>query len=110
MIHLKRVDGPECHKCGCQDSVALRSFSRWGKPWEQRRCEFCGTVWSAAVRNGRPEPPVAAPARARQVVFRHGRTECPKCKSTSTAVTSTRAPIRHHKCRDCKYCFKSVES
>jgi len=35
--------------------------------------------------------------------------KCPACGSENVPVYSTQLPIRYHKCRDCKTCFKSVE-
>ncbi len=35
---------------------------------------------------------------------------CPKCRSKNTRVTSTVKPVRYHKCDNCGYSFKSVES
>ena len=34
---------------------------------------------------------------------------CPVCKSKAVATTSTRVPIRYHKCRRCSNNFKSFE-
>lgn len=35
--------------------------------------------------------------------------QCPHCQSTKIRVTTTRRPLRHHKCDGCKKTFKSVE-
>lgn len=34
---------------------------------------------------------------------------CPACGSEKVRVTKTERPVRHHKCRDCGECFKTVE-
>lgn len=108
-MQLDRVDGPTCRQCGCQDSRILRRTSRWGQPHERRRCEYCGYTWSVAVSKDKPEPTTVVPRETRGVIFRYGETRCPKCGGTDTPVTTTRKPIRHHKCRGCGHRFKSAE-
>lgn len=48
---LKRVTGPACPRCGCEDSVALAPALRWGRPTttQQRRCKFCGAKFMGAI-------------------------------------------------------------
>ncbi|MDQ3288930.1 MAG: hypothetical protein M3Q42_11870 [Pseudomonadota bacterium] len=35
--------------------------------------------------------------------------KCPRCQSGKVKVTSTRKPLRHHKCDACSATFKSLE-
>lgn len=37
--------------------------------------------------------------------------QCPvkRCRGADCPVTSTRGKVREHKCKQCGYCFKSVE-
>lgn len=49
------------------------------------------------------KPPDLLPA----VIWRP--VKCPRCRSKRCPVTSSRSPIRHHKCLDCELNFKSVE-
>ena len=35
--------------------------------------------------------------------------KCPACGSQRVRVTSTRLPVRQHKCKECGHPFKSVE-
>ena len=38
------------------------------------------------------------------------RPKCPQCQSTECPVyDSNHLPIRYHKCKDCDFCFKSIE-
>jgi len=67
-------------------------------------CRYCGKTWTATVETELPEPTEPAD---NGVIFRPVR--CPDCGSAETRVTSTRKPIRHHKCIACGKAFKSCE-
>lgn len=93
------------------------------------RCRNCGKTWRAS----RPWTPIEEPAPEKQqkveqppeqqgdeasraeldeydgrgVVFHV--VQCPACRSPNTRITSTRRPVRYHRCGDCGQTFKSVE-
>ncbi|UCG33288.1 MAG: hypothetical protein JSU68_01405 [Phycisphaerales bacterium] len=109
---FQRVDGPECPDCGCQDSTRLSEASKWGKKAHWRECRHCRRRWiaqsqaEAETNHGTPqvshgEPVVVYPTPAK--------IHCPECNCTDTRVTTTRRPVRHHKCRHCGARFKSCE-
>ena len=100
MLQFDRVEGPACPSCGCEDSVEVGQFVRWGKPATRRRCGHCRETFVAA------DPADTEPTDD-AVAFIPIR--CPVCKSPETRVTSTRKPVRYHRCNACKHTFKSVE-
>ena len=112
LTQLERCDGPECPKCGCEDTHCYVGRRRWGgAEYVQFICGHCGAIfhpgprWQAEQKtNSKPDDVSAGGA----VIYRPVR--CPKCGSVKTKVTSTRRPVRHHKCKDCGECFKSVEA
>lgn len=101
-----RVTGPGCPKCGYEGSTLLTSTERRRyegnqvvsqETVERRECEECGCRY--AVASDTPEAVVVVQA-----------VRCPSCDSTKTTVTSTRAPIRYHRCHGCGRNFKSLET
>lgn len=117
---------PACPRCGCNYLLEVAgATARWrsvtdprtGKPWggsERKRveCDHCGKRFDVAADEpeaAAPEPEIPRydPAPAVRDVRRSP--PCPECRSARTRVTSTRRPVRHHKCRDCNHCFKSIE-
>ncbi len=108
---LERCDGPECPRCGCQDAeILVEPPPNPGSTWFARgraRCRHCNLRFSFRELPGgaTPEPEAEAdhgcptyPVKA-----------CPECGSDRVLVTSTRRPIRHHKCPTCGLRFKSIE-
>lgn len=113
-LRLDRCDGPACPHCGCQDTEIDRRRRRWGAASTRYRCRNCGTTWHPTRWTAESaEPATAEPngngevSAGGAVIYRPVR--CPECGSTDTKVTSTRRPVRHHKCRACGAAFKSVE-
>ena len=111
---LQKCDGPACPACGCQDTRRYAGRRRWtGQEYVQFVCQHCGKVFypedrwqeKSAEQEKTPEPEIS-PGGA--VIYRPVR--CPKCNSLKVKVTSTRRPVRHHKCEDCGERFKSVEA
>ena len=49
--NLRKVEGPECEKCGCPESTRLGYGTRWGKRFERRRCAHCRTEFSIDTEN-----------------------------------------------------------
>jgi len=110
----------ECPKCGCDD-IQIIIPARPGTWWSsgKGRCRHCGhTVAIRAADTPPPPDPEPTPAtmstpppepqvNGGAVIYRPIR--CPKCGSTKTRITSTRRPIRQHKCQDCGHTFKSIE-
>ena len=88
---LERCTGPECPRCGCRDSVVVRSSGRWRAPEiERRHCKNCDFEWRekkwakfepVEPSNGDGEEETGA------VVFHVLR--CPACQSEKTKVTSS---------------------
>lgn len=109
MYHqLQRCESPPCPKCGCGQSEILRTGSRWGRPLARRLCLHCGFQWwerNLAAHVEQEAIPKRQPGDA--VIYVPVR--CPECRSTEVRVTSTRRPIRQHKCKQCGATFKSVE-
>ena len=95
-MNLERTEGPECPKCGCCESEVVGRRENWGKEWRRLQCQHCGKTWSAPASDSESN-------NGKVVVYQVLR--CPKCHSGNTVVTSTRKPIRHHKCFDCLSCF-----
>lgn len=90
MLTLDPVDGPECPRCGCRDSVAVARAKRWGVSVARLQCTLCGQKFY--------EQAVVYPVL-----------KCPKCKSRKVPVKSTRKGTRYHKCEECAHSFKSQE-
>ena len=111
-MNLRRVQGPECPKCGCADAEVIQRSERWGHVYERRRCLYCKHRWFVTV-----EPKAVSDERSAEAESNGGADKivvyrpvtCPECGSTHCPVTSTRRPHRHHKCLACGWCFKSVE-
>ena len=109
---LERLIGPECPRCGCCDSRIVSSGTWWGSERQRRQCKNCGKLFGAQpvatpsenAGSQQALTPIAQAGPVTYVVMR-----CPHCDSTDTCITSTRKPVRHHKCRGCGETFKSVE-
>lgn len=98
------AEAAECSHCGCKD------FRLYGT---SRHCRHCGKPW---IRRLVPESKVEVKAVTAPAVVRgdpntvsYHVVRCPSCGSKNTKVSSTRRPIRHHKCKDCEHNFKSEE-
>lgn len=104
-MRLEKVTGPECPKCGCSDSVVIRSEVRWGKAQDRRRCQNCSSTWSAPAAEDLDDQ---VHAKQHQAVVYHVM-RCPSSSGTRVLVTHTERPIRYHRCQDCRHRFKSVE-
>jgi transcriptional regulator NrdR family protein len=98
---MERFAGPECPECGCRDSDLVQQCSYWGQSAEERQCRFCGRRWTETIEAD------DSPDNLQPVLYHVVR--CPRCGSDQTRVTSTRRPIRHHKCHECGLRFKSHE-
>ena len=95
---LTLVEATECSKCGCKDRV---------KRSGQDRCRHCDKLWMRHIAPAKQEPQEDEP-EVDGLTYYHV-VRCPSCGSKDTKVTSTRKPIRHHKCKECGHCFKSTE-
>jgi len=110
---LTRVTGPECPECGCEASEVIQD-KVWGQEIELRRCNDCGTQFQHGAKAW-PDPNKAkadddsgdGSGFAGAVIYHILR--CPACQSPNVKTTSTRVPVRHHKCHDCGENFKSLE-
>lgn len=104
MFSLRKIDGPECQCCGCRDSRLLRRTQWFNRPCERRRCNHCGSEWNAIL-----EPEAEPEQNLHSVVFPTLR--CPKCRSKQVKVQGKKPHgVRQHKCDDCGWTFKSVET
>ena len=88
----------------------MRYAEQWGRRTVKRQCSHCGMCWWANQEH------VEAPLKAREdTPMGNGKTvryfvlHCPECGGAKTKITSTRRPIRYHRCPDCGHTFKSVE-
>ncbi len=116
-MQLKKITGPECPRCGCQDASEVRQVVRWGQPSQRRQCRHCGYTWtvSVAARAQTAEDPGpdlspkdAGPDRSGTIAYHV--VHCPTCGGGKCPVTCTHRPVRYHKCRDCGATFKSIEA
>lgn len=102
---LKKLTGPECVHCGCEDSAVVKQYEWRGLVWEARRCSHCGHTFnteSPDLTTNMVEKPISD--RVVMLVVR-----CPNCGEDWPPVRSTVKPMRYHKCMKCNYTFKSVE-
>lgn len=100
---LERCTDPACPRCGCNQSrVVSTAPGLFGGKSEQRACGACGKLFNCLAAE-----PESADESLAGVVFRKLR--CPQCHGSNCLVTSSRAPIRYHRCGDCGARFKSVE-
>ena len=116
-LNLDLCNGPECPHCGCHDTEQRGFGHRWGYSVSRMVCRHCGTTFPIKDST---EPTSEQPPNGQHVIAESGPKLivypvilCPVdqggCGSSSTKVTSTRRPMRHHKCRDCGFTFKSME-
>jgi transcription elongation factor Elf1 len=130
MSLLQKADGPPCPRCGCQDvrimvlppavadpTAALRVAKYGVSQWfaaGRAKCRHCALTFSfrelprPAELLDAPPPPAAAesqvpaPAPAEAEFHPYPVEACPRCGSARVKVTSTRKPVRHHACADCR--------
>ena len=100
-MDLKKMEGPACPRCGCQDASQAEQVVRWGHPARRLQCRHCGLTWT--VRDEATEEPDVTAGVEYHLV------ECPACGGDDCPVRSTQRPVRWHKCRTCGTTFKSVE-
>lgn len=139
MSVLFRADGPPCPRCGCRDceireapqqaAIVSKAQQHYGTAsWfaaGRARCRHCGLPFSFRELPSPAEetgdetdqtPAIATPTDSRSPAvspetqgLRYPVRQCPHCQSTKIRVTTTRKPLRHHKCDACQRTFKSVE-
>lgn len=115
-MNLRKIQGPNCPKCGCNASTVVRLSTQWGKTIEHRACDYCLHVYCAPAADGPadgravdPPAPSLQPPASDDSGVAYPILRCPKCHSRDVRVTSTRRPVRHHQCTACRHRFKSVE-
>ena len=117
-LGLQKIEGPSCPRCGCQDSIELRSGRGWSGTWVKRQCQYCGRIWTATGQdqkdNGKSGKKKAAghqiPVEATdQTAIEYPQIHCPQCDSKNTTIARTARPFRYHRCRSCGARFKSCE-
>ena len=122
------IEHGDCTRCGCPEARVIRAGLRWGREWQKLRCANCGHVWTltepwTAKTDRIPPPeapgvatngenadaagPTAEPTEGQALTYHLVR--CPACQSDNTRISSTRRPVRYHRCLDCGETFKSVE-
>jgi len=110
---------PDCPRCGCPEAHTIEHGTRWGHDWRKLRCALCGKTWThtAAAQISTPKPsrsadpaaPVDTGPPPDGLAVAYPLIRCPACDSTETRITSTRRPLRYHRCSDCGHTFKSRE-
>lgn len=114
---LERSDGPECPKCGCQASHQVGGFGYRSQKTAtgiettkliRHACDHCGTQFQVPA----PPQPTEKPDHPYCVPYKSN--TCPRCESLRTEVVSVRAQtelgkFRYHRCRDCRYTFKTLQ-
>jgi transcription elongation factor Elf1 len=109
---FEKVTGPECPECGCEDTIVTRepdatAIGHWFDTGEAK-CTYCRSFFRfKAPPPQEQEPELEIPPQPEFVVYRLVR--CPDCGSAKTVITSTRRPIRWHKCKSCGKPFRSQE-
>ncbi len=132
-LTLDRCQGPECPKCGCCDAEILKEpdpglgVTTWYGSG-MARCKHCRATFhfkpddepAASTDSAWPDPasqesgvrsqePAESTAESGEIAVPYVRMRCPLCKSPKLRVTSTRGPIRWHRCGECEHKFKSFE-
>lgn len=79
MVMLK-TQGPDCPKCGCNDSQLVQIGSCWGRLFALYECQYCG----------------------RRFQHGHVKAKCKNCGSTSIRVASSPRAVNGYKTRYCK--------
>ena len=106
---LTRCTDPACPSCGCRQSEAIATSTRWGRPRRRRRCGNCYSLWWEKVPAVHAEQE-AVPKRNRGDAVIFVPVRCPGCESTEVKTTHTgKRGVRYHKCKRCGETFKSVE-
>ena len=100
-MKLTEVTGPKCPRCECQHSTVIERGERFGSSLDRRQCRHCGRVFRVKGET--------APLTQQEAPVVYHLIKCPKCRSGKTHITSTRRPVRHHKCDGCQATFKSYE-
>ena len=114
-ITLDKCDGPNCPRCGCNDTEKREFGVRWGQASVKWICNHCGKTFPVQERSVQP---LESSNNGHHVIEQTGPApiiypvmRCPVgrggCGSTNTKVTSTRRLFRYHKCKDCDFNFKS---
>ncbi len=122
---LDRCAGPPCPNCGCEDAEILEQPKPAAdKSWWRSGRAVCLHCLSEFRFKGGPEVEswMQQPQIDHQepIVETRGpnddglavpyvKMSCPACNSDAVRVTSTRRPIRQHKCSDCGHTFQSRE-
>jgi phage FluMu protein Com len=99
-VSLIKSSCPECPACGCNATTLIGAGEKHGRPWAKFRCDFCACQFGFGRNPDKPR-------LVNGVTYRKLR--CPSCDSKNTTTTSTRQPVRFHKCNNCGQNFKSVE-
>ena len=107
MIRLQPIEGPDCPDCGCTDSAEVDRVTWGDREMSVRICGNCGRRWRVGVAELESTTDTTTPTGTQGVAYHVLR--CPECGSDATRVTSTRRPLRWHKCDDCDHTFKSFE-
>lgn len=104
----------ECPECGCEDITVIREpdatpLGYWFDTGEAR-CNYCGQHFRFKNEPKKEEPPEPDPDDLPPGFVAYHVIRCPECNSDKTKTTSTRRPIRWHKCHICGHAFRSKEA
>lgn len=105
LFELEKCNGPACPRCGCCDAEIIALPDPEKSTWYgagRAQCKHCRLIYhfKELPQDCDKKPEANGAVFASDVC-------CPSCKSQDVIVTSTRAKVRHHKCRDCNKNFKT---
>lgn len=82
---IEKATGPDCPKCGCNDTAQIDAGRRGMYVWSKWECDACEHVFTKGNRT----------TQARQ------KAACPECGSKSSESLSTQGRKAYKRCTNC---------